>query len=261
MRFKAPLRKLAITSAIIVSLVASAKAQEAPAIVEEQEGSDAGWQFEGNLYLWGTDIKGKTTAGQTVEISFDDILDNLNFAALGGLQARRDKWYLFFDGIYLNIGNSENFSRSVGPVDVNVESDINLKTLITTAGGGYQIYKDNSTELYATGGIRYLRINVDLDLEIGPFSRSVDETYDAFDAVVGLRGNTEINDRWYLSYYADYGRGDSDHTWQALAALNYRFERFDVAVGYRYMDYNLDDFGPFDTLEIKGPFIGVRFRF
>lgn len=63
------------------------------------------------------------------------------------------------------------------------------------------------------GGFRYLRLNADIDIEIGPVNRRIDETYDAFDAIVGLRGRTELNNRWYFLYYADIGGGDSDRTW------------------------------------------------
>lgn len=61
--------------------------------------------------------------GRTIEIGFDDIVDNLNLAALGGLQARRDKWTLFFDGLDLNINGSESFSSSFRPVNINVDAD------------------------------------------------------------------------------------------------------------------------------------------
>jgi len=40
-----------------------------------------------------------------------------------------------------------------------------------------------------------------------------------------LRGTTELNDKWYLSYYGDVGAGGSDLTWQAALAANYRMNR------------------------------------
>ncbi len=59
----------------------------------------------------------------------------------------------------------------------------------------------------------------------------------------------------------DVGTGDSDLTWQALAAVNYRFEKVGVVVGYRYLDYDFDDSDVFDDLNLSGPFVGVKFRF
>ena len=80
-----------------------------------------------------------------------------------------------------------------------------------------------------------------------------------WDAVVGLRGNTRFNEKWYMSYYGDIGTGDSDLTWQAMAALFYHFKKAEVGVGYRYLDFDLNDFGPIDELKLKGPFLGVKF--
>jgi hypothetical protein len=63
-----------------------------------------------------------------------------------------------------------------------------------------------------------------------------------------LRGTTELNDKWYLSYYVD--AGDSDITWQAALAANYRMKKADLVFGYRYLDFDLDGFGSIDELNI-----------
>ncbi|MGB5571259.1 MAG: hypothetical protein WBM81_18360, partial [Sedimenticolaceae bacterium] len=61
-------------------------------------------------------------------------------------------------------------------------------------------------------------------------------------------------------YHADIGAGDSDLTWQALAGLNYRFDKVDATFGYRYLKWELND-DTFDDLDISGPYAGVRFGF
>jgi hypothetical protein len=52
-------------------------------------------------------------------------------------------------------------------------------------------------------------------------------------------------------------------TWQALGAINYRFQRVDAVVGYRYLDWDFDDGDMlnFDDLNLSGPFAGVKFLF
>ena len=64
-----------------------------------------------------------------------------------------------------------------------------------------------------------------------------------------------------LTYYADMGAGDSDPTWQASASVSYRFDKVDAVLGYRYLDYEFDDSGFIDNLNIGGPSAGVKFRF
>ena len=76
-----------------------------------------------------------------------------------------------------------------------------------------------------------------------------------------MRGKADINDKWYLSYYADVGTGDSDLTVQALAAVNYRLETVHLTAGYRYLEWDFDDFGPFDDLDLSGAFAGAKFYF
>ena len=92
-----------------------------------------------------------------------------------------------------------------------------------------------------------------------PISRSVSESESGsnWDAVVGLRGETDLSDRWYLTYYGDVGAGDSDLTWQAAAAVNYRLEKVALSLGYRYIEWDFDDFGPFNDLDLSGAFAGV----
>ena len=80
------------------------------------------------------------------------------------------------------------------------------------------------------------------------------------DGVVGIRGRTDLSDRWYLTYYADVGTGDSDLTWQAFAGINYQFQAVDVTLGYQHLDWEFDD-QLLDDLEMSGPALGVKFSF
>ena len=70
-------------------------------------------------------------------------------------------------------------------------------------------------------------IDVDINVPVPPISRSVSESESGsnWDAVVGLRGKTDMNDKWYLTYYGDVGASDSDLTRQVAAAVNYRLEK------------------------------------
>ena len=54
---------------------------------------------------------------------------------------------------------------------------------------------------------------------------------------------------------------NSDFTWQAALAANYRMKSADLVIGYRYMDFDLDNFGPIDDLNLGGPFLVVKFSF
>ena len=50
-------------------------------------------------------------------------------------------------------------------------------------------------------------------------------------------------------------------TYQLFAGLNYRFNKWDAVVGYRYMNWDLGNDGFVEDLTVSGPLIGARFRF
>lgn len=221
-----------------------------------------GWNWEAELYFWGADIGGTAGNGDDIDFSLSDILDNLEFALMGTVWARTGDWTLFYDGVYLSVDPSDSATANVGPIEIEADAELDLKTLISTFGAGYSFYNDGNTRLTAVGGLRALYIDAELDLTIGPRQVSVDDSETNWDGIVGLAGQTEINENWYLFYYGDIGAGDSDLTWQARIGASYRFNNWDLTFGYRYLDFDLsDNVGSIDELDVSGPFVGARFRF
>ena len=223
------------------------------------------WNWSAELYFWGASLAGNTTSGNDVDIGIDKILDDLKFGAMGAISAQKGRWAGFADLIYLDLDDKANTSANVGPISLPVAAAIELKGVVSTAGLGYEVYRKAGSTLHLFGGLRYLWLDADLDLAftgalpLPPVS--VDDSWTSVDAVVGLRGKADINEAWYVSYYADIGTGDSDLTWQALAAVNYRMKKVDLVLGYRYLDWEFDDFGPFDNLNLSGAFVGVKIPF
>lgn len=228
-----------------------------------QDAQSTAWEFGGEIYFWGASLGGNTTSGGDVDIGIDTIIDDLKFGAMGTLAAHKGNWTLFADMIYLDLGDDASTTATIGPIAFPVNASIDLKGFITTAGAGYRVYDQGATSLDLTGGIRYLWLDATLDVSLPSIARAVqeEESGSNWDAVVGFRGRTDLSDKWYLTYYGDVGAGDSDLTWQALAAVNYRLKRVDLTVGYRYLDWEFDDFGPFDDLNLSGAFAGVKIPF
>ena len=81
------------------------------------------------------------------------------------------------------------------------------------------------------------------------------------DGILGISGQTDLDDDWYLSYYVDGGKGESDFTWQVELGINKRLRNVDVVAGYRYLEWQFDDDDTFDELNVSGPYIGTRFFF
>ena len=94
-----------------------------------------------------------------------------------------------------------------------------------------------------------------------PASGSASRTADLYDGVVGIRGSTDLDRNWFLRYYGDVGGGSSKYTWQAFAAVGYRFGWGDVLLGYRHLAYKFDQNELANDAAFSGPVIGAAFTF
>ena len=116
-------------------------------------------------------------------------------------------------------------------------------------------------DVYA--GVRYNSLKLNLDIS-GKFSRSASPEKGWTDPIVGLRGQWNINDCWYLAGKGDIGGFgvNSDFTWNLQATVGYNFTRsFSAEVGYRYFDTNYDDGGFTYDMAEKGALINLILKF
>jgi len=227
------------------------------------------WQYSGAIYLWGADLGGHTVRGSEVEVGFSDLVDNLEMAFMGAFSARKNKWSLFSDVIYMNLGadKTANLSIPVGPMQIPVTTSVSLdvEAWILHFAGGYNLYSEGKSRLDLIGGARYLDLSTDMFLELqslGPgLSRTVSESLTTWDGIVGLTGNASLSERWFLPYYIDIGTGQSKLTWQATAGIGYRAGRiWDVALVYRHLEWDFDSTLVVDEINFSGPTLGVIFR-
>jgi hypothetical protein len=107
------------------------------------------------------------------------------------------------------------------------------------------------------GGARYLSLEADLRVE----SERAENSGGNWDGIVGVRGDVNLTEKWFLPYHFDIGTGEADLTWQAFGGVGYRFKWFDVAAAYRYIRWDFDDNKALDDLYFHGPFVGLRFSF
>ena len=222
------------------------------------------WQWSAELYAWGADIGGTTRGGRGVELSFGDILDNLNFTLMGTIFARRGDTVFFFDGVYLDIGNSGTGEGRIDGVDIAASGSVDLESFISTFGGGYTFSRNGNTAWTGLIGARYLNMETRIRASVGDAPRGgidINRSDDIWDAVIGIQGETELSDRWALTYYADVGGGGSDFTWQAKLGAQYRYDWGALTFGYRHLDFDFDSDTPITELDVSGPFVGVRFNF
>ncbi len=262
-----------------IVLLGIAFAAMLPAVSHAQASADS-WQWRASLYGWFPTISVETrfpTGGSSIEVDADEIIDDLKFAFMGTLEARKGRWGVFTDAMYVDLGDTKSGSRdlSVGqvglPANVTANLSLDMKAWVWTLAGVYGLAntKENSTDLLFGGRMVYVKQTLDwafsgnigsLGLPGASGRSEVDVTN--WDAVVGVKGAVKLGDdgRWVLPYYLDIGTGESKFTWQALGGVGYSFGWGTAVLAYRYLDYQLKDGVPIDNMNYSGPLLGLTFQ-
>lgn len=239
-------------------------------MVLANEGVSSNWQFSAGLYAWTPAIKGETALGTDFDVSFSDILDNLDVAFMGMVTARKDKFSILADVIYMDIEDESDYTLS-GPFDLVSLSltNVEMEAWVVTPAVAYTVLDSNRLQLDVLAGARYLYIETELKLrQQGPLTTretSPSESNDVWDGIVGARGNIKLNKQWALPFHFDVGTGDTDLTWQAFGGVAYTIDKVELLAGYRHLEWDFDDSDPggkiFDDLYISGPVLGLRYFF
>jgi len=236
--------------------------------------SDSGWQFEIIPYIWAAGMKGDVQSGSlpkiSTDVSFSDILDVLDFGLMGAFEARKGRWGVLFDAIYMKLSTGGTASRTgPGPVGATATASANLemKQTMLAAAAAYRTVEGRSP-VDVIGGLRYIKLEASADINAsffaltGTVSRSADKGW--VDPYIGVRIQHPIADRWTLLGYGDiggFGVG-SDFTWQAIVGVNYDFSKsVSGKLGYRYLSVDYDKDGFLYDMDSYGVYLGVGIRF
>jgi opacity protein-like surface antigen len=233
----------------------------------EETAQPEGWQFGADVYLWTIGLGGETTGGDTIDVPFDNILENLDFAFSGNFHARNGKWHLSTDVIYLNV-EGENSGQLTVPGEIELKSDatVKMESWAVTPVIGYAFIDKDPISMEVVAGARYLYMKPELAFDISgqlnSSGKNISDSGYVWDGIVGIRGEVNLAKDWYVPYHADIGAGDSDYTWQAMAGVGYKIsKKVDVVAAYRYLTWKFDNGKVLDSLDIDGPLVGLKFRF
>ncbi|MFO1394515.1 MAG: hypothetical protein U1F09_12195 [Steroidobacteraceae bacterium] len=268
-----------ISRAVGLTLAGCLLAGALPATAQAESSDD--WQFAATIYGWlpSIDINSRyPSGGSSVTVSESDILDALQFTFMGGLDARKDRWGVATDLIYLDLSSTKKATREFNvdgldlPAGVTAKATVGVTGWLWTTAGYYRAVDKPEYKLDLLAGARMLDLSSDLkwsltgDLGDPPIlarngKSEVSQTI--WDGIVGVRGRAYLGKdaKWFIPYYADVGTGDSDMTWQGMIGAGYSFDWGDVLAVYRYLDYNLPSKDAIESANFAGMALGVTFRF
>jgi hypothetical protein len=241
---------------LLLAIVAS------PAAAQPAAGS--GWTLTVAPYFMGAAMNGTTAmAGQeaTIDMPFSEILDNLQFGAMGLVTATKGDWGLGGDAIWMSLGANGTAPGPAGRVTASVDM----------SQGAFAFYGlrrlSPAAQLTFGGRVNYLSgtIRVNSPLAV----RSVDGSKTWLDPIVGLQLHTPENGRrWHAQVYTEIGGfgAGSTFTWQVFPTVGVSLSKgAALEFGYRWLDIDYESgenttLFKYDVLT-QGPVLGFRFRF
>ena len=233
-------------------------------------GGGAGWIFSITPYAWLPTVSSTSsftgprgaTVTNTISVGIGDYLSELNFALMGGGEARYDRFTIMTDLVYANASittsNSHFSSVNLGPGPIFIPRDLQLSTgtrLATTVwsvAGGYTLLQGDWGNLDAVAGIRTLFMGATTNYTLAADILAPDRTIalsrsgslnlgvTKVEGIGGVTGRINIpNSNFYLPFYLDAGGGSVPFTWQVYAGVAYKATPWlDASVGYRYLAFN-----------------------
>lgn len=251
------------------------------------------WTYSLQPYVWLPGVKANLNygpppaGGNSPNVTMDtgQLLEAVDMAAMMTGEARKGRWLVGLDAMYLDLGHldsrvaSVDFNPGAGPVNVstanlNAGGATDMSGTLLTLSGGYAVINEKRNVMDVIGGLRYFRMHAHTDWTLsavvaGPagsaaFARTgaADKSDDVWAGIVGLKGRMMLGDGdWFVNYYADIGSGSSARTWQASGGIGYAFKWGDAVLDYRTLHYDVGGQNLIDKLTLSGLSLGARFRF
>lgn len=271
---------------VIVSLISlicmPSFAEDAKDAKAENE-EDSKWEFILVPYLWMTGIDGDATIKgreADVDVSFDEILDDLDIALLSNFIAKKGRWEFFVQPNYMKLSPEGDVDRKA----VTLDADVEMEVLILEFGTFYKLGTWGErfpVSLDILGGGRYWHFDNEIDMDIDVSlpnidsdirrEEDVDAENDLIDPFVGLRVGTALTKKVRFNVRGDIGGFDisddtSDLSWQAIGLFEYDLsQRIVLGAGYRALDIRYETGSGNDkkgmNATIHGPILGVGIRF
>jgi opacity protein-like surface antigen len=221
------------------------------------------WTFAASSYLWATGLKGDLRTlpplpRVSVDLSFGDVLKNLDGALMTSLEARHGRFILFGDLLLSRVSTERDFTVA------GVAGSVGLKSLSFSGMGtvGYRIVDDPNISVDLLGGARVWTVKNTLSLQAAGIGIDYGKTESWVDGVAGGRIKIKLTDALFVSAIGLVGGLSSKLEWDVYGGLGYALdERWNLFAGYRALrvDYHRGNF--IYRVTQQGPIMGATYKF
>ncbi|MGH9867420.1 MAG: hypothetical protein ACREAA_04545 [Candidatus Polarisedimenticolia bacterium] len=228
------------------------------------------WHWSVTPYLWATgvnlDVDVDNEPILAADVSFSDLVEDLDMAVMGRFEGRRGEWGFLGDTFFAGLSD-ESTSAARPPLPGGTKTESDLDTWIAEATAFWRPSgKEHGFDLLF--GTRLL--SMDLDVEVAlPSPSTVETTVETsktyLDGFVGARWSAGFAKRWDIQLRGDVGAGGTELSWNAEASAGVFFDeqgRYTLRFGYRHLEFEFedDDDVTIETdLAFYGPFVGFTF--
>ncbi|MGO4394716.1 hypothetical protein AB4Z46_25485 [Variovorax sp. M-6] len=227
------------------------------------DGDAQTWRISVSPYIWAAGMSGETGANGVgpypMRSSFDRLVKDVDFSFMGIAEARRGKISLFSDIIFTKLEKKISGRHPA----IDDAATITAKAFAGLLGAGYTISSSGENRLDALAGVRVWNASSSVAFTGGALNstRSKDSAT-WVNAVVGLRGQYFLSEKFYLTGWSVVGAGQARADWDAMAAIGYNIDRgYSVLAGYRALGVNYRQNGFIYDITQKGPLLGLVVRF
>jgi hypothetical protein len=251
---------LAWSGAAIASDLPSKSAPPPPPVAAPA----SGWKFQFTAYGWLTAINGdvgmRYRQPVPVDVSVDQVLNNLKGVFMGAFQAKNDTWMFLVDAVWSELG-AKRTNRFGGQLDFTQQLGM------VEGYVGYRIPVGGPNfDLRGMVGVRgqQLKATVTHFGVLPALDRSFTGDKGWVDPVVGVSLTYDFNKNWFLNAVGDvggFGVG-SKFTTQGLVAVGYRWtDNISTSIGYRALYTDYDKRGTVYKTTLHGIFMGLGVSF
>ena len=220
------------------------------------------WDWKIAPYLWGINLEGDLYRGpvhQEIDVSFSDILDNMDIAGQIYIELGKGKHSVHFDYTYLRL-KPEPTPLPNPPFIAGGELATKLTVNLFEPAYNYRWKGPDGPALVF--GARL----TDMQVRMKPGNLpAIESGPDWWDYFVGIKTHNAISEQWDFDFYGTVGTGGSDLPWTLNATFGRRYSNENrLLLGFRlwgvdYSDGKDLEYGALD-LKYYGFIIGYEFN-
>ena len=264
---------IGLMSVVVGTLFFSFAANAAPLSKTDDPVADQ-WEFIAAPYLMFANLKGTVTIGQVgvpIDMSFGDLVKNLDFAFAAQLEVRKGRFGFIVNGQYMKLSGAQEIETPGSFLQPIL--DAGMEQFLLESWAFWRSPTDwGYVDLFA--GVRYTDFKMNMtfnpDLELNPGLEANFGIHPTWASpIFGARTMITFSDRWYGILRGDVGGfgAGSDFTWSFNGGVGFNVSRiFDLTLTFRYIedDYKEGTEGTSDyfawDLKTYGGMLGMVFH-